>query len=107
MGDDEELIAMTTSPTSGHESPRAPQASADVLARLRGDVARLLDREADAVGDEEDLTDLGLDSIRLMSLLQGWSGPGVELDFVDFVQDPRLGRWAELVTAATTGAATD
>ena len=70
------------------------------LEQLRQDVARALDRPAEAIGDSDDLLDLGLDSIRLMSLLQAWSTPGSELDLIEFVDDPRLVAWASRVDAA-------
>lgn len=82
--------------------PPATGGADDVLSALRRDVARLVGRPAGTIGDHDDLLDLGLDSIRLMSLLQTWSRPGLELDLVDFVEDPRLASWASKIIADPT-----
>ena len=42
--------------------------------RIRTDVAAALGEEPQDVGDDDDLFDLGLDSIRLMSLVEQWRG---------------------------------
>ncbi|WP_323385315.1 phosphopantetheine-binding protein [Streptomyces calidiresistens] len=47
---------------------------------------------------DEDLADHGLDSIRLMSLLERWRAEyGVDLAFPDLAEEPILRRWAELL----------
>ena len=40
--------------------------------RMRADIARLLGEPADSIDPHENLLDRGLDSIRLMSLLETW-----------------------------------
>ncbi|MFD7784139.1 phosphopantetheine-binding protein [Streptomyces nojiriensis] len=70
------------------------------LDRLVGDVADVLYTEPADVSLEEDLLDQGLDSIRLMSLVEKWRAEGARISFVDLAERPTLRQWAELLTAA-------
>ncbi|GAA3001375.1 hypothetical protein GCM10020229_12020 [Kitasatospora albolonga] len=69
------------------------------LESLRADLAEVLGEEPEAIGDEDDLRDLGLDSIRLMSLVETWRTRGATLGFADLVElsptpTPTLAGWA-------------
>lgn len=68
------------------------------LDRLRADVAELLAEPADAIGDEENLLDRGLDSIRLMTLVERWRQDGVETSFLDLADAPTLAGWWSLLS---------
>jgi len=63
-------------------------------ARVRSDVTDLLGHDVD---DHDDLFDEGLDSMRLMSLVERWRTAGSEAGFLDLVQRPTLAAWVELV----------
>ncbi|GAA3462799.1 phosphopantetheine-binding protein [Saccharothrix longispora] len=70
--------------------------------RVRADVADLLGVEPAEVGADADLLDLGLDSMRIMSLVERWRAAGATgLEFADLAEDPRLARWTELVAGAS------
>ncbi|MFD6911996.1 phosphopantetheine-binding protein [Streptomyces virginiae] len=71
------------------------------LDRLVRDVADVLYTEPSDVSLEEDLIDQGLDSIRLMSLVEKWRAEGARISFVDLAERPTLRQWAELLTTAT------
>lgn len=51
---------------------------------------------------EIDLTDdllmLGLDSVRLMSLVGKWKSEGVQVNFIDLAVQPTLESWIEKLT---------
>ncbi|MGW6692143.1 phosphopantetheine-binding protein [Rhodococcus sp. NPDC054953] len=68
--------------------------------RVIADLAALLDLPADEFTDEADLLDLGLDSVRLMSLVERWRSEGAVVDFVDLASDPHLGAWVEVLGAS-------
>ncbi|MER5874244.1 phosphopantetheine-binding protein [Streptomyces sp. NPDC002044] len=70
------------------------------LDRLVQDVADVLYTEPCDVSLEEDLLDQGLDSIRLMSLIEKWRAEGAKVTFVDLAERPTLRQWAELLTPA-------
>ncbi|MFD7658827.1 phosphopantetheine-binding protein [Actinosynnema sp. NPDC059797] len=69
--------------------------------RVRADVADLLGIEPAELDADADLLDLGLDSMRIMSLVERWRAAGATgLEFADLAEDPRLARWTELVAGA-------
>ncbi|GAA4994400.1 phosphopantetheine-binding protein [Pseudonocardia tropica] len=66
--------------------------------RIRADVAELLDVAPDGIDPDEDLLDRGLDSVRIMTLIERWRAAGApELEFPDLAEEPVLRRWVELV----------
>ncbi|WP_367128669.1 phosphopantetheine-binding protein [Saccharothrix sp. HUAS TT1] len=70
--------------------------------RIRADVADLLGCDPAEVADDADLLDLGLDSMRIMSLVERWRAAGATgLEFADLAEQPRLDRWTELVAGAS------
>ncbi|MBB0232139.1 isochorismatase family protein, partial [Streptomyces calidiresistens] len=92
--DTESLVrALGGGPGEGNAVPSLP-----VVERLRADVADLLGEDPADLPVDEDLADHGLDSIRLMSLLERWRAEyGVDLAFPDLAEEPILRRWAELL----------
>lgn len=74
------------------------------LEKLRADIAAMLEEAPAAIGDDDNLMDFGLDSMRAMNLLLQWEEEGVPLDFGDIAETPTLaGLWA-LVQARQQGA---
>jgi aryl carrier-like protein len=64
---------------------------------LRASIADLLEIPASDVGDDDNLMDLGLDSMRAMNLVVKWEEAGVPLDFTDLAEAMTLaGLWAAL-----------
>jgi len=74
------------------------------LDRMRADVARLIDLEPEEIGDDDNLSDLGLDSVRLMQLVMGWEQAGLAVDFGILAEFSTLGDWWREVVAPQTGA---
>lgn len=70
--------------------------------RLRHDVAVALDVDPADILDTDNLVDHGLDSIRLMLLVQRWHEAGVSVTFDALAARPELRHWAALVGAGTT-----
>ncbi|WP_372339679.1 phosphopantetheine-binding protein [Nocardiopsis sp. CC223A] len=67
-------------------------------------VERLLADIADALGEpvadldpDENLFDRGLDSVRLMSLVEAWRTAGAEPDFAALAEQPTAAAWARLL----------
>lgn len=68
------------------------------LELIRHDVADALGEDPAAVPLDENLMDYGLDSVRIMSLLERWRREhGVEADFADLAEDPAIGTWVSLL----------
>lgn len=64
---------------------------------LRAAVVDLVDEAP--TGDDDNLLDLGLDSIRLMALVERLRADGHEVSFVDLAEAPTLAAWSALLGA--------
>lgn len=67
---------------------------------MRRDVAGLLGIDPAEIGDDDDLLDHGLDSMRLMQLASTWRSAGSPLDFAALAERPQLSHWRALLSAA-------
>lgn len=73
------------------------------LPQMRLDVAALLRTDASEIGDDDNLVDHGLDSIRLMQLAQQWTDRGVPIGFATLAERPQLSHWWTLIDALQPG----
>ncbi|GAA0813829.1 phosphopantetheine-binding protein [Spirilliplanes yamanashiensis] len=69
--------------------------------QLRDQIAAVLDEPADAIGLDDDLMDAGLDSIRLMTLIERWRAGGVQVGFVELAERPTVAGWWALLAAGS------
>lgn len=69
------------------------------LESMRAEIAAMLHEPPDAVGDDDNLIDLGLDSIRAMALVQRWIQAGAKVEFSEFAETPELRAWWKLVSS--------
>jgi aryl carrier-like protein len=69
---------------------------------IRADVAGMLYRSQEEQFDGEDLFECGLDSIRLMTLLERWRDAGTDVTFVELAERPTLANWLELLMSRRT-----
>ena len=65
--------------------------------RIRSDVAEMLACDPAEIDADEDLLDRGLDSIRLMTLVERWRAAGATLEFPDLAEQPVLRHWTTVV----------
>jgi yersiniabactin nonribosomal peptide synthetase len=63
------------------------------LELMRADVAELLGQAPAAVGDDDNVLQLGLDSLRLMGLASRWRKAGFEVKFSELAVEPVLSAW--------------
>ncbi|MFB7878215.1 MULTISPECIES: phosphopantetheine-binding protein [unclassified Nocardia] len=62
------------------------------------DVAGVLGVDPSELTAQTDLLDAGLDSVRIMSLVEKWRSAGhADIDFPTLAGDPVLGSWFELL----------
>ena len=73
------------------------------IADLRAAVARQLP-EGTAFEDGDDLVSLGLDSLRIMKVVNQLRRKGVKVSFAQFISEPTLANWKRLAEAACRGA---
>lgn len=62
--------------------------------KMRNDVARALDLSPESIDRDTNLYDLGLDSMRLMSLALDWEAEGHAVDFSLLMEGQTLAAWA-------------
>lgn len=74
------------------------------LEELRSGVARLSGLPAEAIGDDDDLITVGLDSIAVMKLASIWLSRGAQIRFGELLERRTLRAWWELVSARLTPA---
>ncbi|NJL85992.1 MAG: isochorismatase family protein [Leptolyngbyaceae cyanobacterium SM1_1_3] len=103
----QELIDMLAnspgSQPSNADSLTGDQAQVPVTQALRQQLGELLQQPPQTFGTEENLLDWGLDSLRLMSLVEIWRGRGAEVSFTDLAERPTIAAWAQLLSGAITG----
>ncbi|MFT4192634.1 MAG: phosphopantetheine-binding protein [Comamonas sp.] len=77
------------------------------LDALRADIARLLHEDPSEIGDDDSLIDLGLDSMRAMTLVTRWREAGAGLTFAEAAEHPTVAHWHALIARkwAEAGAA--
>ncbi|WNV85305.1 phosphopantetheine-binding protein [Umezawaea sp. Da 62-37] len=72
--------------------------------QLIADVADVLYLEPAEIDYELSLHDQGMDSVRLMDLVERWRTAGVErIDFITLAEDSRLGHWIEVMEKFQAG----
>ena len=70
------------------------------LERIRADVAEVLYLTPGEIEDDTHLIDQGLDSVRLMTLVERWRADGADIEFVDLADlaaEPTVMRWSRLL----------
>ena len=71
---------------------------------VRADVAELLYEDPSELADDENLLDWGLDSVRIMSLVERWRRLGVPITFADLAERPSLADWWSVLEPKVAGA---
>ena len=64
---------------------------------LRAALQELADEPLDDLADDDDLSDAGIDSIRLMGLITQWQQAGLAVTFEELAEEPTIAAWAELL----------
>jgi bifunctional isochorismate lyase/aryl carrier protein len=67
---------------------------------VRADVAELLHLHPEELGDTEDLFEYGLDSVRLLTLLERWREAGAQVSFVDLAERATLAHWSAVLAVS-------
>ncbi|WP_033339948.1 phosphopantetheine-binding protein [Catenuloplanes japonicus] len=65
--------------------------------RIRADVAEALGESPDGLTDDENLLDRGLDSIRIMTLVEKWRQDGHEAGYLDLAENPTVAGWQSVL----------
>lgn len=73
--------------------------------RLRTDIAEALRMDSGEIADDDNLFDLGLDSMRVMDLLMRWEADGLRTDFSRFFEVATVADWWQVIEDGWPGAA--
>ncbi|MCI0755858.1 phosphopantetheine-binding protein [Teichococcus vastitatis] len=65
--------------------------------RMRTDIAAMIHEAPEDIGGDDNLIDLGLDSMRAMNLLVQWNEAGLGLDFSEFAERLTLNAWWAII----------
>lgn len=87
--------AATPHSAPGEVSERG--AAAPTPAEIRQRLEELLGEPLDGLADDDDVSDAGLDSIRLMMLVTSWQERGIEVSFDEVIEEPTIAAWAALL----------
>jgi bifunctional isochorismate lyase/aryl carrier protein len=74
------------------------------LEGFRTDLAEFLYQRPDEVDLEESPMDAGLDSLRIVTLLERWRETGAEVTFVELAECTSFAQWWQLLCARRRGA---
>lgn len=66
---------------------------------VRAQVAKVLDLAPEEIGDDHNLADLGMGSMDLMALVNGWRRAGLKVSFETLVEKPTLASWVSHLEA--------
>lgn len=67
------------------------------LEQMRADVAAMISEPPEEIGDDDNLTDLGLDSMRVLALATQWGEHGIGLNLSHLAEHVTLGEWRQTV----------
>lgn len=84
--------------SSSTDKKEKEETNARAIAELDQKVAALFGHPLDEIPENENLSWLGMDSIRLMMLADQLSQQGYHITFADLAENPTLNHWRHLVT---------
>lgn len=67
---------------------------------MKRDIAKILSLDVNDIEDDEDLMDLGMDSIRMMELIEIWRKKGANVNFTDLASTSVLSDWSKVIGAS-------
>ncbi|MFB9903915.1 AMP-binding protein [Allokutzneria oryzae] len=70
------------------------------LRRVRADIAEFLLMEPEELTDDLDLYDAGLDSVRMLTIVDRWREFGVRVSFAELAERPTVADWWSMLSAS-------
>ncbi|HEY7773713.1 MAG TPA: isochorismatase family protein [Marinagarivorans sp.] len=94
----EQTVRAITQATTRQNQNNSPEVFC--AASLHRQIAQALQIHPEDFDANDNLMDVGLDSIRLMSLLEHWRNCGAQVDFMDLADEPTVDNWAKVLSAS-------
>ena len=92
-------IGTAAAPASSNGAAPSPRIGrVPSRAEVRAALAALADEPLDDFSDDDDLSDAGIDSIRLMGLISEWQQSGLPVTFEELAEEPTIAAWSELLS---------
>ncbi len=79
------------------EGTTGPTGTGFTVDRVLAEAAHVLAEPAEDIDPAEDLFDRGMDSVRMMSLMERWRAAGAEVEFADLAEEPTVRAWVALL----------
>lgn len=86
-----------TNGTAGADSATVAAGAEFTVERVLAEAAHILAEPVEDIDPAEDLFDRGMDSVRMMSLMEQWRTAGVEVEFADLAEQPTINAWVALL----------
>ena len=67
--------------------------------KIRADIAEAIGTDADQLQGDQSLIDQGLDSLRMINLIESWRAEGHDVDFFTLSSTPTLDGWISELTS--------
>ncbi|HDR7355286.1 isochorismatase family protein [Bacillus wiedmannii] len=83
------------------QSVKSDESEGITLQEVHELVAQLLREPVESIDIDEDLLNRGLDSVRIMSLVEKWRREGKEITFADLAERPTVSDWYSLLSSQT------
>ncbi|MGI5195772.1 amino acid adenylation domain-containing protein [Streptomyces sp. CA-288835] len=78
--------------------------ASDLVEDARRQIAELLDEPEGSIADDDNLIEIGLDSISLMKVASSLRAAGSDVEFADLTRTPTLAAWRHLLARTATTA---
>lgn len=88
------------------DRPRQPRKETADPDTIIADIAGVLELDAHSLSADTNLYDRGMDSVRMIALVEKWRASGVQVDFPRLSQHFRVADWVAIVTGSDIGSAT-
>jgi amino acid adenylation domain-containing protein len=93
----DETNPVANRPATPSGDRQKPQPADPTAREVREAVAQALEIPVEELAGDRDLFEVGLDSLKLISLVGAWRRRGYPVTFQDFAEDPVLDAWTDLV----------
>ncbi|MGW6600373.1 amino acid adenylation domain-containing protein [Streptomyces sp. NPDC055036] len=89
-----------------HEEAQVGSTMNDLVEQARRQIAELLDEPEGSIAYEDNLIEIGLDSISLMKVASSLRAAGCDVEFAELTRTPTLAAWRQLLARGTRTAPT-
>ncbi|WP_017580525.1 phosphopantetheine-binding protein [Nocardiopsis valliformis] len=90
-------MTQETDSTTGTAGTTGTTGTEFTVERVLAEAAHILAEPTEDIDSAENLFDRGMDSVRMMSLMERWRAAGAEVEFADLAEEPTIQAWVTLL----------